>query len=162
MSSNNASEKKVLLKLRDVRRSKGLSLNALAKKAGIDYQRVGRAERGETQMTIDMLDKIAKVLQVPLAQLLTDEEVNINVIQNSMKQKVENNSTIYLIPSIYNHFEELCNRHNLHVDNRVKVHLATVMFKAIQDIRAIEKDDEHVLKALFQVFDAVLERLVLN
>ena len=28
-----------------------MSLNSLAEKAGIDYQRVGRIERGETQMT---------------------------------------------------------------------------------------------------------------
>ena len=33
-----------------------MSLNALAEKVGIDYQRVRRMERGETQMTIDMLN----------------------------------------------------------------------------------------------------------
>lgn len=59
MSDDVQNDNKVLLKLRDVRRAKGMSLNSLAEKVGIDYQRVGRIERGETQMTVDMLSKIS-------------------------------------------------------------------------------------------------------
>jgi len=62
--------KKTLLKLRDVRREKGLTLNALAEKADMDYQKIGPVERGETQITIDTLQRLARVLEVPIIQLL--------------------------------------------------------------------------------------------
>lgn len=44
MSDDAHNDIKVLLKLRDVRRAKGMPLNSLAEKVSIDYQRVGRIE----------------------------------------------------------------------------------------------------------------------
>jgi len=159
MSIDSKKDKKILLKLRDIRRAKGMSLNVLAEKVGIDYQRVGRMERGETQMTIEMLSRIAKVLQVPLSKLLNEE--NVTELQSSISESNQTTS-VYLIPAIYEKLEVFCERHNFEVDNSVKVHLATIMFKAIQDIRTNVKDDEDMVKALFQVFDAIFERLVLT
>lgn len=152
-------DKKVLLKLRDIRRLKGMSLNSLAEKTGIDYQRVGRIERGETQMTIDLLGRIAKGLQVPLAQLL--EEEDINGLQNKMAKENSKEPPIFLIPSIYDKLELFCKKYNYEIDNSVKVHLATHIFKCIQDIRINVKDDEDMVKVLFQLFDAIFERIVM-
>jgi len=118
-----------------------------------------RMERGETQITIDMLSRIAKVLQVPLLKLLGEEDVT--ELQDSITNANNKTTLIYLIPTIYEKLEVFCEKHNLEVDNSVKVHLAAVMFKAIQDIRTNVKDDEDMVKALFQVFDAIFERLVL-
>lgn len=159
MSTSGKNDKKLLLKLRDIRRAKGMSLNALAEKVGVDYQRVGRIERGETQMTLDMLNRIAKVLQVPLTQLL---EENVNELQSHISNEYSQTSSVDLIPVIYENLEAFCNRHNFEVDNSVKVHLATVVFKSIQDIRTSVKDDEDLVKVLFQLFDATFERLVLT
>ena len=160
MSADSKNDKKVLLKLRDIRRSKGMSLNALADKVGVDYQRVGRMERGETQMTIEMLRRIAKVLKVPVSQLLGEND--INQLQDAISEESTKQTSIQLIPTIYERLEVFCKHHNFVVDNSVKVHVATVMFQAIQDIRTNVKDDEDMVKALFQAFDAIFERLVLN
>jgi transcriptional regulator with XRE-family HTH domain len=137
-----------------------MSLNALAEKAGIDYQRVGRIERGETQMTIDVLTRIARVLQVPLSQLL--EEGDGPGLQNSISAQANQEPSVYLIPSLYDKLDAFCNKHQLKVDNSVKVHLAAVMFKGIQDIRTNVKDDGDLVNALFQVIEAILEKLVLT
>lgn len=160
MSDDAPNDKKILLKLRDVRRSKGLSLSSLAEKAGIDYQRVGRIERGETQMTVDMLSKISKVLHVPISALLNEDRVTD--IENSLSKKsTGKKSGVNLIPFIYEKLDKFCLNYNLTANPSVNVHLATILFNAVEDMRVNQKDDEGMVLTLFQALDAIFERLVL-
>lgn len=152
-------DNKILLKLRDIRRAKGMSLNSLAEKVGIDYQRVGRMERGETQMTVDMLNKMSRVLNVPLSELI---DSNLTAIENRMVNSIPANKTTLLIPTIYKKIDVFCNKHNMEADPSVKVHLATEVFNALEEMRINQKDDEGMVKALFQVLDAIFEKLVVN
>lgn len=158
MSKKKDSENSVILKLRDIRKEKGFTISALADKAGVDHQKIGRAERGETSMTIDMLIKLAKVMDVPLQQLL---EEHANSISND-KNSSENSELINIIPLIYEEINLLCSKRAIKVEDKVKVQLATMMYKIVQDIRINIQDDASVVKALFQGFDAILERIVLN
>jgi transcriptional regulator with XRE-family HTH domain len=50
--------------LRRLRRSKGLSQEELANRAGINRNYVGMLEREENSATVDMLEKLADVLNV--------------------------------------------------------------------------------------------------
>lgn len=50
--------------LRRLRRAKGLSQEDLADRAGINRNYVGMLEREENSATVDMLEKIAAVLEV--------------------------------------------------------------------------------------------------
>ena len=50
--------------LRLLRRSKGLSQEELADRAGINRNYVGMLEREENSATVDMLEKLADVLNV--------------------------------------------------------------------------------------------------
>jgi transcriptional regulator with XRE-family HTH domain len=50
--------------LRRLRRSKGLSQEGLADRAGINRNYVGMLEREENSATVDMLEKLADVLNV--------------------------------------------------------------------------------------------------
>jgi transcriptional regulator with XRE-family HTH domain len=50
--------------LRRLRRSKGLSQEDLADRAGINRNYVGMLEREENSATVDMLEKLADVLNV--------------------------------------------------------------------------------------------------
>lgn len=160
MSDNAQNDNKCLLKLRDVRRAKGMSLNSLAEKVGIDYQRVGRIERGETQMTVDMLSKISKVLHVPITELLNEE--SITEIENALSKKsTGKKSTVNLIPYIYEKLDDFCSKHDLIAEPTVNVHLATTLFNAIEEMHVNQKDDEGMVLILFQVLDAIFERLVL-
>lgn len=159
MSDDSTADNKVLLKLRDIRRAKGISLHALADKVGIDYQRVGRIERGETQMTIDMLNKISKVLHVPITELLSDDVANV---EQTVAQNASYRKSVSLIPTIYEKLEQFCSKHDMVVDPKVKVHLATVIFNAVEEIRIGLKDDEDRVRALFGVVDAIFERLIVT
>lgn len=56
--------------LRKLRVERGLSQDALAVDAGLDRSFVGRIERGLENPTVDTLDRFARALGVPTAELL--------------------------------------------------------------------------------------------
>ena len=56
--------------LRRLRVKRALSQEALAVDAGIDRSYVGRIERGIENPTVETLDRLARALEVPAAELL--------------------------------------------------------------------------------------------
>ncbi|AHC18720.1 MULTISPECIES: helix-turn-helix domain-containing protein [Paenibacillus] len=58
-------------RIRDIRKSKGLSQEALAEKAGFNSSYIGFIERAERNISLKNLEKIAKALNVGVYQLLT-------------------------------------------------------------------------------------------
>ncbi|RQH12746.1 helix-turn-helix transcriptional regulator [Bradyrhizobium sp. RP6] len=55
--------------IRKIRVRKGLTQERLAFDAGVDRSYVGGLERAEENPTVDVLDRLAKTLSVPLASL---------------------------------------------------------------------------------------------
>lgn len=64
--------------VRRVRVVKGISQERLAFDAGVDRSYLGGMERGEANPTVDVLDKLAITLGVPLAELFSDLEAGFN------------------------------------------------------------------------------------
>ncbi len=62
--------KKVGLLIRQARQKKGISQEMLALAADLDRSYIGGVERGERNIAIINLKKIANALKVPLSQLL--------------------------------------------------------------------------------------------
>ncbi len=60
-------------KLRNIRRSRGLTVNELAEKVGENHQKVGRIERGKSNLTIDCLLKLSKALDTPIDSIIQEE-----------------------------------------------------------------------------------------
>jgi transcriptional regulator with XRE-family HTH domain len=58
--------------LRKLRQAKGLSQEELADRAGINRNYVGMLEREENAATVDMLEKLAEVLEIDPIELLTE------------------------------------------------------------------------------------------
>jgi transcriptional regulator with XRE-family HTH domain len=61
--------RRVGARIREIRRARGLSQERLALEAGLDRSYVGGVERGERNIAVINLDKIAKALDVPLSSL---------------------------------------------------------------------------------------------
>ncbi len=61
-------------RIREWRRHRGLSLEQLAERVGSTNQTIGRYERGERSVTIDVLLQLAPALGVKPADLLPDPE----------------------------------------------------------------------------------------
>ncbi len=73
----NAEFKQALGKLiAAMREERGLSQEKFAHDAGIDRARMGQIERGEANMTLDTLIKIATALDLTIGALVTHVEDN--------------------------------------------------------------------------------------
>lgn len=59
--------------LRRIRKGKGLSMEAVANEAEIEYRQLGRIERGEVNTTIISLLRIVEVLKVDMKMLFEFE-----------------------------------------------------------------------------------------
>ena len=62
--------KKIGLNIRNARKEKGMSQESLALEADLDRSYVGGVERGERNISVVNLKKIADALKVPSSQLL--------------------------------------------------------------------------------------------
>ena len=62
--------KKVGQNIREIRESKGFSQEALAMAAGLDRSYMGSVERGERNVSVLNLDKIAQAMSVKVKDLL--------------------------------------------------------------------------------------------
>lgn len=59
--------------LRRLRLNKGLSQEALAERAGLHRTYVGSVERGERNISIDNMDRLARALDVELIELIKED-----------------------------------------------------------------------------------------
>lgn len=57
-------------RLRDARRERGLSLDALAARVGTSRARLGRIEAGRIQPDMPLLDSLSQALELPASELL--------------------------------------------------------------------------------------------
>lgn len=55
--------------IRNIRKQKGISQESVAYDLGIDYSTYGKIERGQIALTVDRLEKIAKILEVTVEEL---------------------------------------------------------------------------------------------
>jgi len=69
-STQHAYLKKVGLNIREARKEKGMSQESLALAADLDRSYVGGVERGERNIAVINLRKIANALNVPVSRLL--------------------------------------------------------------------------------------------
>ncbi|MDQ0493874.1 helix-turn-helix domain-containing protein [Paenibacillus brasilensis] len=74
-------------RIRDIRKSKGLSQEALAEKAGFNSSYIGFVERAERNISLKNLEKIAKALNVSVNQLLTYVKENDELTEEDLSIK---------------------------------------------------------------------------
>ena len=67
--------------VRRIRVSKGVSQERLAFDANVDRSYLGGLERGEHNPTVDVLERVAKVLDVPLRDLFQDYDPKVGDIE---------------------------------------------------------------------------------
>jgi len=59
----------VIENIKNIRRSKSISQESIAYDLGIDYSTYGKIERGQISLTVDRLEKIARILQVSIEDI---------------------------------------------------------------------------------------------
>jgi len=76
MGSDNSIAERLAKRLKEIRKSKGLSLEATAKLSGVSRSMLSQIERRESSPTIATLWSLARALQVDFAELLDDERAD--------------------------------------------------------------------------------------
>lgn len=71
-------EKQIGLTIGNLRRAKGISQEEFARRAGIDRAYMSNIENGRRQISIGIIERIAKALEMPMSELLkrVEEEWN--------------------------------------------------------------------------------------
>ena len=81
-------------RLKDARREKALSLDAVAKLSGVSRSMLSQIERGESPATISTLWNLTKALQVDFAGLLVDDQDSrVQVLRSSDVPAIDNHGT---------------------------------------------------------------------
>ncbi len=70
--------KKVGLKIRDIRKEKGISQLELANKIGVSQAYITYLENGQRNIDLKMLEKIAKALDVSIEELMNIKNIELN------------------------------------------------------------------------------------
>jgi len=79
MSSESNIAERLAARLRKARKSKGLSLEAMAKLSGVSRSMLSQIERGESSPTVATLWSLTRALQVDFAGLLDDEKADSTI-----------------------------------------------------------------------------------
>lgn len=93
------------IKLRKIRELKNLKQKYIAQHLGISSVAYGKIERGETDVSIGRLEKIASLFELSLQQLLNFDETQIFNLSENTKGKnlkyVHNNSPEEIVKLLY-------------------------------------------------------------
>ncbi len=76
-------------RIREVRKAQGLTLEAVAKRAGTTNQQIQRLETGQRRLTIDWLERVAEALQCHPVALLGAWEADRITVTGSIGQNGE-------------------------------------------------------------------------
>ena len=77
---NKAIRKELGKRIRELRRSGGCTQEKLGEKAGLNYKFIGEVERGQVNVSLDSLAKIAEALMVKVGDLFSGEKVLVQKI----------------------------------------------------------------------------------
>lgn len=102
------------LKLKELRRARGLTVDILAKKMGENSQKVGRIERGARSITFDYLIKVSKALDAPVELFLKE-----NNKKEEKRELLASSSSV--LNRIVIQVEEYCQKNRIKTDKKAKI-----------------------------------------
>jgi transcriptional regulator with XRE-family HTH domain len=78
--------RKVGDRVREIRKSKGISQEELGDRSSLHYTYIGKVERGEKNITLESLVKITKALEISLEELFSIVDPNRN--KSNLNQQI--------------------------------------------------------------------------
>ena len=73
-------------RIRELRKAKGLSLAQLAERADLNDKHLGLVERGDENLTLKSIRKIAAALDVPIADLFPSDQDDERVVRERVRK----------------------------------------------------------------------------
>lgn len=78
----NQLDKNIATNLKRIRKSKNMSLDALAEKTGVSKSMLGQIERGESNPTVSTIAKIVDGIRISFEELLYPKQESVLIIDN--------------------------------------------------------------------------------
>ena len=76
-------------KIRELRREKGLTMQQLAEKVGVNYTTIHRVETGQVSPSVVLLSEIAQRLDCSIVSLLEEKKAQIKIIRKEDQPEVD-------------------------------------------------------------------------
>ena len=83
-------------KLAAIRKSKGLSQQALADMTGLSRSTIGMYEIGKNEPNFNQLNKLANALNVTVSELIDDQKDELIIIDRAIRRQEEDELAAYL------------------------------------------------------------------
>ncbi|WMJ89097.1 helix-turn-helix domain-containing protein [Anaerocolumna sp. MB42-C2] len=97
------------IKLKQIRKTKGYTLSVLSNKTGCTSSYLSQLERGLKQPSLDMLRRISNCLEVPIFELLSENEASTILNKGTADKKYDiirhNSRKKFVMPEIRTEYE---------------------------------------------------------
>lgn len=97
----NQLDKNIAENLKRIRKSKNMSLDALAEKTGVSKSMLGQIERGESNPTVATIAKIVDGIRISFEELLYPKQESVLVIDNGKMPLLRSEEGAYQVRSIF-------------------------------------------------------------
>lgn len=97
----NQLDKNIAFNLKRIRKSKNMSLDALAEKTGVSKSMLGQIERGESNPTVATIAKIVDGIRISFEELLYPKQESVLVIDNDKMPLLRSEEGEYQVRSVF-------------------------------------------------------------
>ncbi len=97
----NQLDKNIATNLKRIRKSKNMSLDALAEKTGVSKSMLGQIERGESNPTVATIAKIVDGIRISFEELLYPKQESVLIIDNDKLPILRAKEGAYQVRSIF-------------------------------------------------------------
>jgi len=117
-------------RLKLLRKERGVSLNSLAEKMGVDYQQLSRIERGKSRLNINVLMKMAEALETPISEIVARKpETQARVIsQENLSPFLHLSHSQEMLATILEKIEIVLDENKTTLRPQMKAALATQIY----------------------------------
>lgn len=97
----NQFDKNIAVNLKRIRKSKNMSLDALAEKTGVSKSMLGQIERGESNPTVATIAKIVDGIRITFEELIYPKQESVLIIDNDKLPLLKSEEGVYQVRSIF-------------------------------------------------------------
>lgn len=97
----NQLDKNIATNLKRIRKSKNMSLDALAERTGVSKSMLGQIERGESNPTVSTIAKIVDGIRISFEELLYPKQESVLIIDNDKLPVLRSEEGAYQVRSIF-------------------------------------------------------------
>jgi transcriptional regulator with XRE-family HTH domain len=142
-------------RLKQLRKERGVTLNSLAEKMGVDYQQLSRIERGKSRLNINVLMKMADALETPISEIVNTKQEVVKVIPQERPSYPLNDSQ-ELLGKILEKIEIILEENNTTLRPQTKAALATQIYTQAMNWKATHLSTEEIIAFSVGLIEAII------